>query len=60
MEDKKKRYLDYFKHMEEEHIKLPLGGMAWDDIGWHLHDAITIDKLFTLEELEELFPILLG
>lgn len=59
MEDKKKRYLDYFKHMEEEHIELPLGGMAWDDISWHLYDAIEKDKLFTLEELRELFPILL-
>lgn len=55
----KEEYLDFFKHMEEEDRKVPLGGMAWDEIAWHLYYAIDRDHLFTLEELKEKFPYLL-
>ena len=53
-------YLDYFKHMEDEDKKCKLGGMAWDDIGWHIHGATVESKLFTKLELGQLFPHLLG
>ena len=34
MKDKKQEYIEYFTHMQEEDKKIPLGGMAWDDICW--------------------------
>lgn len=46
--------------MQEEDKKCMLGGMAWDDIGWHLYQAIDEDKLFTKQELADMFPDLLG
>lgn len=56
----KEWYIDYFRHMQTEDKKCPLGGMAWDDICWHIHAATEKDKLFTRNELAELFPDLLG
>lgn len=53
-------YLEYFKHMQEEDKKCTLGGMAWDDICWHIYGATEKDKCFTREELAETFPELLG
>ena len=32
MKDKRQEYIEYFTHMQEEDKKIPLGGMAWDDI----------------------------
>lgn len=60
MQDKKEEYIRYFTHMQNEHKKVPLGGMAWDDIGWWLYYAIEQDKLFTKSELADMFPDLLG
>ena len=40
--------------------KIPLGGMAWDDICWYIYDATEKDKLFTRNELADMFPDLLG
>lgn len=60
MKDKKQWYIEYFKHMDKEHKRIPLGGMAWDDIGWQLYYAIDVDKLFTRNELADMFPDLLG
>lgn len=60
MEDKRQWYIDYFAHMQEEDKKIPLGGMAWDDISWQVYDATEIDKLFTRNELADMFPDLLG
>ena len=34
MEDKRQEYIKFFAHMQEEDKKIPLGGMAWDDICW--------------------------
>lgn len=34
---KKEEYLKFFKHMENEHKKIPLGGMAWDEVNWQLY-----------------------
>lgn len=34
--------------------------MAWDDIVWHIHDAVDEKKLFTKNELADMFPDLLG
>lgn len=53
-------YINYFEHMEEEDKKCPLGGMAWDDIVWWVHNAVEVDKLFTVDELKEMFPYLFG
>ena len=55
----REEYIDYFTQMQEEHIKRPLGGMAWDDINWWIYNATLKDKCFTREELAEMFPILL-
>jgi len=57
---KKEWYINYFSHMQEEDKKYPLGGMAWDDIGWHIHGAVDEDKVFTRNELADMFPTLLG
>ena len=46
--------------MQEEDKKIPLGGMAWDDICWWIHSAVEKDKLFTRNELANMFPDLLG
>ena len=32
--DKRQEYIEYFTHMQEEDKRIPLGGMAWDDICW--------------------------
>ena len=60
MEDKRQEYIKFFTHMQEEDKKIPLGGMACDDICWWIHDAIEKDKLFTRNELADMFPDLLG
>lgn len=56
----RKEYIEYFTHMQDEDQKCMLGGMAWDDIGWHIHGAIDKDKVFTRNELADMFPKLLG
>lgn len=56
----REEYVKYFTHMEEEDQKCMLGGMAWDDIGWHIHGAVDGDKCFTRNELADMFPKLLG
>ena len=53
-------YIEYFTHMQSEDKKCMLGGMAWDDIGWHIYGAVEKDKLFARGELAEMFPALLG
>lgn len=56
--DKKQELLEYFTHMEREHFKCSLGGMAWDDVNWHLHDAIKLG--LNKFKLAEMFPLLFG
>lgn len=58
-EIRKQFFVDYFKHMESEHQKTPLGGMAWDDVAYHFYAAVEEFKLFTAEELADMFPSLL-
>ena len=60
MKDKRQEYIEYFTYMQEEDKKIPLGGMAWDDICWQIYDATEKDKLFTRNELADMFPDLLG
>ena len=60
MKDKRQEYIEYFTHMQEEDSKIPLGGMAWDDVCLWIHDAVEKDKLFTRNELADMFPCLLG
>jgi len=60
MEDKKQEYIDYFRHMQEEDKRTPLGGIAWDDVAWWSYNAIERDNLFTRDELADIFPDLLG
>ena len=55
----REQYIKYFTHMENEDKKVPLGGMGWDDVCWWLHEAIDEDKLFTANELADMFPSLL-
>lgn len=57
--DKRQEYIDYFTHMQAEHKRIPLGGMAWQDINWWVYNAI-YDGSFTAIELADMFPDLLG
>lgn len=56
----REEYIEYFTHMQAEDQKCMLGGMAWDDISWHIHRAVDEDKVFTVNELADMFPKLLG
>ena len=56
----KQEYIDYFTRMQDENEKSMLGGMAWDGIVWRIHDAVDVDKVFTNNELADMFPKLLG
>jgi len=56
----REKYIEYFTHMQDEVQKCMLGCMAWDDIGWHIHEAVDEDKVFTRNELADMFPKLLG
>ena len=60
MNKKREGYIEYFTHMQKEHNEIPLGGMAWDDVAWKIYSATTKDKLFTRNELADMFPVLLG
>lgn len=46
--------------MQDEDQKYMLGGMAWNDIGWYIHEAMDEDKVFTRNELANMFSKLLG
>lgn len=54
------QYIDFFSYMQDENNKKLLGPIAWDNICWWIYDATEKDKLFTLEELADMFPDLLG
>lgn len=56
----REKYIKYFSHMQTEHNKIPLGGMAWDDIAWNIYYATEKYQLFTKNELADMFPDLLG
>lgn len=55
----KQWYIDYFNYMEEEDKKIPLGGMAWDDLSYHADQAIG-KGYFTIKDLKEQWPYLWG
>ena len=55
----KEWYINYFNHMEEEDKKIPLGGMAWDDLSYHADMGIK-KGYFTIKELKEQWPHLWG
>ena len=55
-----KNILSFLLICKKKIKKIPLGGMAWDDICWWIHDATEKDKLFTRNELADMFPDLLG
>ena len=55
----KQWYIDYFTHMEEEHKKIPLSGMAWDDVDYHARMAIA-KGIFTIYEIYDRWPVLCG
>lgn len=57
---KKNEYLEYFLDRQNKDNESMLGPMAWDDIVWWLHNATEVDNVFTIEELKEKFPKLLG
>ena len=60
MKDKRQEYINFFTRMQEENKEIPLSEMAWSDISWWLYNGIEEDKLFTKEELADMFPDLLG
>ncbi len=55
----REEYIKYFTRIQDEDQKCTLGGMAWDNIGWHIHGAVDEDKVFTRNELADMFPKLL-
>lgn len=57
---KKNEYLEYFLDRQNKDNESMLGPMAWDDIVWWIHNATEVDNVFTIEELKERFPKLLG
>lgn len=60
MKNKKQECIEFFSHMQEENKKNLLGEMAWSSISWWIYKAIDEDKLFTKNELTDMFPDLLG
>lgn len=32
--ENKQEYIDFFTHMQKENNRIPLGGMAWDEVAW--------------------------
>lgn len=56
----REEYIKYFTYMQEEDQECMLGGMAWDDIGWHINGAVDEDKVLTKNELAYMFSKLLG
>lgn len=56
----REEYIEYFTHMQDEDQNCMLDGMDWDDIGWHIYGAVDGDKVFTRNELADMFPKLLG
>lgn len=56
----REEYIEYFSHMQNEDQKCMLGGMGWDDIGWHIHGTVDEDKCLTKNELADMFPNFLG
>lgn len=46
----REEYIKCFTHMQDEDQKCMLGGMAWDDIYWHIHGAVDKDYAFTRNE----------
>lgn len=57
---KKNEYLEYFLDRQSKDNESMLGPMAWDDIAWWIYNATEVDKIFTIKELKERFPQLLG
>lgn len=57
---KKNEYLEYFLDRQNKDNESMLGPMAWDDIVWWIYNATEVDKIFTVKELKERFPKLLG
>ena len=57
-EEIKKELYEYFSYMQQEDNKSLLGGMAWDDIAWHIKYAEDNGILRT--QLGFDFPKLLG
>lgn len=55
----KQEYIDFFTRMDSEDKNEPLEGMAVDEVTWWAYDAIYKDKVFTEQELEDMFPDLL-
>ena len=58
--EKKGEYLEYFLDRQNKDNESMLGPMAWDDIVWWVYNATEVDKIFTIKELKERFPRLLG
>ena len=60
IEDNREEYIKYFTRMQEEDKKAHLSGVAWNWIIAEIYNATEQDKLFTKNELADMFPSLLG
>lgn len=54
----KEELYQYLEYMQQEDIKQPLGGMAWNDIAWHIRHAE--ENGISRTQLGFDFPKLLG
>lgn len=60
LDTKEKMILESLQYLEnEEATALPLGGMAWDDVGLFAFDLMN-NYDYSDEKLKELFPHLFG
>ena len=58
--EKKNEHLEFFLDMQNKDNESMLGPMAWDEIVWQIHYATEVYHTFTIKELKERFPKLLG
>ena len=55
----KEDYIKYFSRMQEENKTTTLSGTKWNWIIAYIHQATKVDKVFTTNELADMFPDLL-
>lgn len=59
MKHNRQFYMNYFEKMENEFINEQLTDKQWTGIVITMYEVIYIKKIFTREELSQLFPKLL-
>ena len=60
MEDKRQEYINFLNHMKDDYKKIKISFINIYIFFWLINDATEKDKLFTRNELADMFPDLLG